>query len=110
MRKLLAVMITVVLLFAALVQPTMAREVCSTQSVSCLEADALLDHEGAQGRSRRADGARLTGMAAYYSRRAAYGPRADSARYQALADHYANLRWDPNTLSREHGLGALYGR
>ena len=109
MRKLLAVMIMVVLLFATSVQPTMAREVCSTESVSCLEADALLDHEGA-GRSRRADGARLTGLAAYYSELAAYGPRALSARYQALAEHYSRLRWDPDTLSREHGLGALYGR
>jgi hypothetical protein len=107
MRKLLAVMMMVVVLFASLAQGGLAREVCSTESVSCVEADAFLDHEG---RSRGADGARLTGMAAYYSRQAAYGPRADSARYQALAEHYANLRWNPATLSREHGLGALYGR
>ena len=121
-----------VLMFGALVQGVSARVVCTTQSVACLEADRLGSEAAAGQRGMEADssrytemaarfssiqpstmeaeGLRLTGMAAYYSERAAWGPRALSARYQALADYYAKVPWDPNTMSTARGFGSLYGR
>lgn len=110
MKKLLTLAMVGVLLFAALVQGASASDVCLTESVACLEADRLANEATARQRATQADGARYTGMAAYYSGRAAYGPRALSARYQALANYYAGLRRDIGTLSTARGLGALYGR
>ncbi|MCJ7737796.1 MAG: hypothetical protein MUQ10_10875 [Anaerolineae bacterium] len=119
MNKLFAITIVGLLMFAPLVQGVSASEVCSTESVSCLTvtglryqgvADLATAEAAARARATQADGARYTGMAAYLSARAAWGPRAQSARYQALADYYANLSWDTATMSRLRGVGALYGR
>ncbi len=123
MRRLFAITMVGLLLFAGSVQGVSASEVCSTQSISCVSATEpsyrgmgdLATTEAtaaamARQRALEASAARYTGMAAYFAERAAWGPRADAARYQALADHYATLTWDATTLARTRGVAGLYGR
>ncbi|MCU0521523.1 MAG: hypothetical protein MUF84_12615 [Anaerolineae bacterium] len=123
MKRLFAITMVGLLLFAGSVQGVSAAKVCSMQSISCVSATELRQRGMAdlakaeadiaalsRQRAAEADAARYTGLAAYYSERAAWGPRADAARYQALADYYATLTWDATTLARTRGVAALYSR
>jgi hypothetical protein len=73
-------------------------------------ADLGAADAAARQRHNEAAAARLSGMAAYYSARAAWGRRADSARYQALADYYADMPWRAETMSLARGVAGLNGR
>ena len=119
MKTIFAVAAVWVLVLVMPVQGASASENCVTESVSCTSlserrslgiADLSAADAAARQRANEAASSRLSGMAAYYSARAAWGRRADSARYQALADHYARLTWTAETMSLSRGVSGLYGR